>query len=190
MKKKWSSDKVKEVQRWIIKRWPDSFTQGPDLRPLSLQVHKDLLKYRDENPLLSGRVLREVLKRHTTSYGYLYGLSKHDKRYDLDGKPVGDVSPEHREWARNTLKLKQKEAQRIRKEARKQGKLSSAPGKASTSQRSVTHGSATHGSATQGDARILSKTTDSRSASPVIKYKQTRRKLIKPAAGRTVDLAS
>ena len=120
----------------------------------------------------------------------LYGLSKHDKRYDLDGKPVGDVSPEHREWARNTLKLKQKEAQRIRKEARKQGKLSSALGKASTSQRSVTHGSATHGSATQGDARILSKTTDSRSASPVIKYKQTRRKLIKPAAGRTVDLAS
>ena len=89
-----------------------------------------------------------------------------------------------------TLKLKQKEAQRIRKEARKQGKLSSAPGKASTTQRSVTHGSATHGSATQGDARILSKTTDSRSASPVIKYKQTRRKLIKPAAGRTVDLAS
>jgi len=188
MKKKWSSDKVKEVQRWMIKRWPDSFTQGPDLRPLSLQVHKDLLKYRDENPLLSGRVLREVLKRHTTSYGYLYGLSKHNKRYDLEGKPVGDVSPEHREWARNTLKLKQKEAQRIRKEARKnpkqQRKLSSAtgaPGKGSTTQ----------GSPVPGESRTLSNTTNSRSSvSPVIKYKQTRRKLIKPATGRAVDLAS
>ncbi len=177
MKKKWSSGKVKEVQRWLIKRWPDTFTQGPDLRPLSLQIHKDLLKYRDENPLLSGRVLHEVLKRHTTSYGYLYGLSKHDKRYNLDGKPVGDVAPEHRHWARNTLKSKQKEAQRVRKEVRK---LLKGQGKS----RPV-------GAESQAvpKARVAN-SGSAGSASPVIKYKQTKRKLVKPASERAVDLAS
>jgi len=175
MNKKWSSDKVKEVQRWLIKRWPDCFKQGPDLRPLSLQIHKDLLKYREENPLLSGRVLNEVLKRHTTSYGYLYGLAKHEKRYDLDGKPVGEVSPEHRDRARNTLKSKQKEAQRIRKEARKglREQRKSLPARAE-SQALPKRRVAGSGSA----------------ADPVIRYKQTRRKLIKPAAERAVDLAS
>ena len=172
MKKKWSSDKVKEVQRWLIKRWPDSFTQGPDLRPLSLQIHKDLLKFRGENPQLSGRVLNEVLKRHTTSYGYLYGLSKNDKRYDLDGNPVGEVTPAHRAWARSTLKLKQKEAQRIRKEDRKSFKEQRKKLPALTESRS----------------RPASRTGDSPSASPVIKYKQARRKLIKPTNERAADL--
>ncbi len=184
MKKKWSSEKVKEVQRWLIKRWPESFAQGPDLRPLSLKIHKDLLKYRDENPLLSGRVLHEVLNRHTSSYGYLYGLSKHAKRYDLDGKPVGDVSPEHQSWARNTLKAKQKEAQRIRKEARKllKDQRKTAPVRAES--RAV---------ATEAlPTRALSKKQggSANSTTPVIRYKPARRKLIKPAAESAVDLAS
>jgi len=170
MNKKWSSDKVKEAQRWIIKRWPESFTQGPDLRPLSLQIHKELLRYRTENPQLSSRVVREVLKRHTNSYGYLYGLVKHGQRYDLEGKPVSEVTPEHREWARTTLRRKQKEAQRIRKEARKQ----------LHEQRKKTPSQS-----------VAKKTaTGSNSASPVIRYKQTRRKLVKPATERAVDLAS
>lgn len=174
MNKKWSSDKVKEAQRWIIKRWPESFTQGPDLRPLSLQIHKELLKYRSENPQLSSRVVREVLKRHTNSYGYLYGLVKHSKRYDLEGKPVSDVTPEHREWARTTLKHKQKEAQRIRKEARKKQNVQLNEQRKKAASRSVAKRTA----------------TDSNSASPVIRYKQARRKIVKPATERAVDLAS
>jgi len=145
MNKKWSSDKVKEAQRWIIKRWPESFTQGPDLRPLSLNIHKDLLTYRSENPQLSSRVVREVLKRHTTSYGYLYGLTKNNHRYDLENNPVGEVSNEHRAWARETLRSKQKLAQKIRKE-RKQLSKAGKTGAKNTARVSLKK------SATAGDA--------------------------------------
>jgi len=116
MKKKWSSDKVRVVQKWLVQRWPELFTQASDLKPLSLSVYKDILEFREENPDLSGRVLREVLKRHTTSYGYLYGMLKYSHRYNLKGEQVEVVAPEHRSWARNTLKVKQKVAQKVRKQ--------------------------------------------------------------------------
>ncbi len=184
MNKKWSSDKVKDVQRWLVKRWPESFAQGPDLRPLSLQIHKEILEHRDEYPQLSGRVVREVLKRHTTSYGYLYGSTKHDKRYNLKGEAVGLVSGEQREWARSTLKAKQKEAQKIRKEARqklKEQRRTQAP----TAKKNATIRPAPHGLANR-----VSASRSSESNGPVIKYKTARRRIVKPDTERTVEIAS
>ena len=174
MKKKWSSDKVKEAQRWIIKRWPEMFTQGPDLPPLSLQIHKELLSYRNENPALSGRVVREVLNRHTNSYGYLYGMLKSSSRYDLEKKPVGEVSAEHRLWARETLRKKQKLAQKVRRDAVKAAREQM---KASRIQRKKAVGA-------------HSDKTNSEKANPVIRYKQARRKIIKPPAASSIDIAS
>jgi len=174
MKRKWSSGKVKEVQRWLIKRWPESFTQGPDLRPLSLQIHKELLKFREENPQLSSRVLHEVLKRHTTSYGYLYGMIKHKKRYDLDNQAVGEVSVEHRDWAKATLRKKQKLAQKLRKQAKRELQSQRRKPVAGKQQEKV----------------VFKSATASGTASPVIKYKQARRKLHKSTSADPVDLAS
>ena len=167
MNKKWSSDKVKEAQRWIIKRWPESFTQGPDLQPLSLKIHKELLMYRSENPLLSSRVVREVLKRHTTSYGYLYGLTKNSHRYDLENNPVEEVSAEHKAWARETLRKKQKLAQKIRKDRKN---LSKGTGKSTKESARVT---------------LRKNSAASGSSGPVIKYKQARRKVVKPSTEAT-----
>lgn len=155
------------MQRWLIKRWPESFSPGPDLRPLSLQVHKEILAHRSENPQLSNRVVREALKRHSTSYGYLYGLIKHSKRYNLAGEGVSEVSAEHREWARATLRAKQKEAQRIRKEARRGIQKKTDP--------SVT---------VKNTANIRTVAT----TGPVIKYKPAKRKIVKPEAERKVEL--
>ena len=169
MNKKWSSAKVKDVQRWLIKRWPESFARGPDLRPLALQVHKEILAHRDENVQLSTRVLREALKRHTTSYGYLYGLTKHKQRYNLKGESVGEVSGEHREWAISALRAKQKEAQRIRKEARRGAQQKSKPSLVKDNPKN------------KPDIR-------SAGAGPVIKYKPAKRKLVKPEAERTAEL--
>lgn len=172
MNKKWSSDKVKDVQRLMKKRWPDAFTHGPDLRPLSLHIHKEILEHREEYPQLSGRVVREVLKRHTTSYGYLYGMLKNDKRYDLDNKPVGEVSAEHREWARRTLRMKQKLAQKIRKDAQKKHREQN---KSAVRTPLVT---------------AAVDNTQGTNTNPVIRYKPTKRRLIKPKAESTVDMAS
>jgi ProP effector len=116
MKNKWSSDKVRIVQKWLVERWPDVFTPAPDLKPLSLDVYKEILQFREDNPQVSTRTLREALKRHTSSYGYLYGMLKYSHRYNLQGEQVEVIAPEHREWAKSTLKVKQKLAQKVRKQ--------------------------------------------------------------------------
>jgi len=166
---KWSSDKVRVVQKWLIQRWPEVFTPSSDLKPLSLSVYKDILEFRQENPELSGRVLREALKRHTTSYGYLYGMLKYSHRYTLAGEQAEVVAPEHRSWARNTLKLKQKVAQKIRKQKGQQSAVTRGRSKLST--RSLA--SAVHG-------RTVRK-------APVIRYKQSKRRQI-DTSRPTLDL--
>lgn len=145
--KKWSADKVKAAQLWIINRWPDLFTPGPDLKPLALKVHKEILKHRDENPMLSRRVVEEVLNRHTSSFGYLYGLLKHKDRVDLNNAPVGEVSAAQRRFARGTLKTRQRAQQKVRR------------------------GSGARKSTKRNDARDVSK------SAPTISYKSKRRKL-------------
>ena len=178
MKKKWSSNKVKEAQRWITKRWPEIFTQGPDLPPLSLQIHKELLNYRSENPALSSRIVREVLKRHTNSYGYLYGMLKSNSRYDLGKNRVGEVSAEHRRWARETLRKKQKLAQKVRRDAVKQAREQEKASRIERKRTADARADKSIGSKTNGDKNI-----------PVIRYKQARRKLIKPPTADSIDIA-
>jgi len=167
MKKKWSSDKVRAVQKWLKTRWPEVFTQSSDLKPLSLGVYKEILAFREENPALSGRVLREALKRHTTSYGYLYGMTKYSHRYNLSGEQTEVVTPEHREWARATLKRKQKVAQRVRKQ---QGQQIAVKRHSKLSTRTL--GTTVHG-------RTVRK-------APVIRYKQSKRR--QAVTSRSLDL--
>lgn len=115
MKKKWSSDKVKRAQLWLAEKWPDLFTPGPDLKPLSLKIHKEILQHRDENPDISTRVLQEALKRHTTSFGYLYGMTKATHRCNLNGEPEEEITDSNRAWARKTLRLLQRISQKTNK---------------------------------------------------------------------------
>ena len=168
MKKKWSSDKVRLVQKWLVERWPDVFTPSADLKPPSLSVYKDILECRLENPELSGRVLREALKRHTTSYGYLYGMLKYSHRYSLNGEQVEAIAPEHRAWAKNTLKLKQKVAQKVRKQKGQHAAIN----RSGVAQSARPLGSSVHG-------RIVRK-------APVIRYKQPKRRQIDTS--RPLDL--
>jgi len=166
MKNKWSPQKVKQIQLWLAERWPQLFAVRPDQIPLSLSIHKEILGYRSENPDLSCRLLNEALKRHVTGYGYLYGMQKHAHRYDLDGNKVGTVSAIHRAWAKNTLRVKQKLAQKVRKE--KLASLRSAQKK--NIARKV-----------ECENRYAPKTT-----APVIRYKPSRKKRIV----REVDLTN
>lgn len=167
MKKKWSSDKVRIIQKWLIERWPELFAPAPDLKPLALDIYKDILEFRSENPDLSSRVLREALKRHTSSYGYLYGMVKYSHRYNLDGQQAEVIDPEHRVWAKSALRLKQKVAQKVRKQKRLQ----------SVGERSRRISARPLSSAVQG--RTVRK-------APLIRYKQPKRRQID--SSRQLDL--
>lgn len=166
---------MKSIQRWLVRRWPDTFTPGPDLKPLSLNIYKDILGYRNENAALSGRTLSEALKRHTTSHGYLYGVLKNTHRYDLAGNAVGEISESHRLIAKAKLRELQKHSQRDRRSSR------------------------TGNSIVQNDLRSVRQPdecspgkpldkTPSWSKTPVIRYKRVKRKIVLPVE-TVVELA-
>lgn len=127
MKNKWSSENVKRAQQWLIAQWPDLFTPGPDLKPLSLKIHKEILEYRSSHPEISRRVLQEALKRHTTSFGYLYGMTKATHRHNLKGEAVERISQENRNWAQKTLRAMQKLSQKSNRSKAMARKINRAP---------------------------------------------------------------
>lgn len=115
MKQKWHASQVRIAQKWLAETWPALFTPGRDLKPLSLKVHKDILQHPGRPVGAPRRAVMEALKRHTMSFGYLFGLSKYRDRYGLDLEPVEIVSEKHKEWAQRTLRRKQKIAQASRR---------------------------------------------------------------------------
>lgn len=127
MKNKWSSENVKRAQQWLVAQWPDLFTPGPDLKPLSLKIHKEILEYRSDNPEISRRTLDEALKRHTSSFGYLYGISKSTHRHNLNGEAVEPISKENRNWALKTLRTMQKLSQKTNRSKAMAKKINRTP---------------------------------------------------------------
>lgn len=92
-------------------------------RPLALGIHKTII---ERLPEIDTTQLRLAMKIHTASTRYLKALLTTRERFDLDGKPNGEVSDEQREIAnialrerfrkaadrRNAEQLASKEAQR------------------------------------------------------------------------------
>ncbi len=175
MNKKWSSKKVKSIQEWLAERWPQVFAPGPDRKPLTLDIHKKILEHRADNAELSGRALDEALKRHMSSHGYLYGMLKYSHRYDLEGNKVEPINPLHRKWAGQVLRAKQKEAQRARKAKKQALRNSRSKPSAAATRRPVER------------ERLVGESPKPAATSPVIRYKQRRRRVVTPAE---VELAS
>ena len=94
---------VTDLHRQLMDRFPHAFPKDYDaLRPLKLGIHADILhRWPEVDPVLLGR----ALANHTRRDGYLLALLHHrgDRRYDLDGQPVGTVTPEERAEAARLL---------------------------------------------------------------------------------------
>ncbi len=99
------SDKrtVNAVHTLLMDRFPKAFPKDYDaIRPLKTGIHADLIQRLPEvDPVL----LRRVLANHTDRDGYRLALLHHrgDRRYDLDGQPVGTVTVEERAEAAQLL---------------------------------------------------------------------------------------
>ena len=94
---------VTDLHRQLMDRFPHAFPKDYNaLRPLKLGIHADILhRWPEVDPVL----LRRALANHTRRDGYLLALLHHrgDRRYDLDGQPVGTVTPEERAEAARRL---------------------------------------------------------------------------------------
>ncbi|HRX61318.1 MAG TPA: ProQ/FINO family protein [Candidatus Competibacter sp.] len=114
------------VHALLIQRFPNALPKDYDaIRPLKIDVHTDLIaRAPDLDPVL----LRRALANHTQRDGYLLALihGRGDHRYDLDGQPVGTVTPEERTEAQKQLdtstKRGQDKAARVREHQEREAK--------------------------------------------------------------------
>ncbi|MCB2019504.1 MAG: ProQ/FinO family protein, partial [Burkholderiaceae bacterium] len=88
-----------ECGQALKQRWPALFA-GP-AKPIKLRIQKDI-QARDPGAFTRS-VLSGFLHRHTGSTSYLLAMAKGGPRFDLDGKPDGEVSEEHRKVAADEL---------------------------------------------------------------------------------------
>ena len=99
------SDKraVHTIHAMLMERFPKAFPQDYDaIRPLKVGILADVI---ERMPGFDPVVLRRALANHTQRDGYLLALLHHrgDRRYDLDGQPVGTVTVEERAEAARLL---------------------------------------------------------------------------------------
>jgi sRNA-binding protein len=99
------SDKrtVNALHALLRERFPTAFPKDYDaIRPLKTGIHADLIQRLPEvDPVL----LRRALANHTDRDGYRLALihGRGDRRYDLDGQPVGAVTDADRAEAAQQL---------------------------------------------------------------------------------------
>lgn len=94
--------------RAMLKQLQERFVAFRDCLPLAIGIDKQVLA---AQPDLDRKTLRVALRMHVGSLRYLKAMQQATQRFDLDGKPVAEVSEEHRTHAAETLK------ERFRKEA-------------------------------------------------------------------------
>jgi uncharacterized membrane protein len=84
----------------LLKQLFPALFNGP-AKPIMLKVQQAI------DARAPGRFTKKALSgflaRHTASTSYLIALTKSEQRYDLDGQPAGELSPEHREAAKKLL---------------------------------------------------------------------------------------
>jgi sRNA-binding protein len=79
--------------------FPALFSNPP--KPLKLRIQADI---QARSPgVFTKPQLSAFLRRYTGSYGYLNAMVKATHRYDLDGNPGDELSPEHRQAAIDEL---------------------------------------------------------------------------------------
>lgn len=90
----------------FIQKYPGVFFPKdlPDIRPLEIGV---LTKLTGQNRHIARKVVAAVLARYTKEDRYLRALATSESRFDLDGRPAGWVSEQHRSFAVDSLAARQ-----------------------------------------------------------------------------------
>ena len=89
-----------------------NFAVFREARPLALGIHKAIS---ERMPEVDTAQLRLAMRMHTASTRYLKALLATGERFDLDGNPAGEVTPEQREVASTTLRERFKKVAERRK---------------------------------------------------------------------------
>ncbi|HFP4627154.1 ProQ/FinO family protein [Escherichia coli] len=109
----------------LAEYWPELFG-AENIKPLKAGIIRDVLEDAKsrELPVATG-VLRGALISYTHSTRYLKAIVAGGERYDLNGQPCGEVTPDEKAAAREILK------QRLERMKQQNSQQQSAGGEAS-----------------------------------------------------------
>jgi sRNA-binding protein len=83
-----------------LRRLFPALFDGPP-KPIKLRIQADIQQRAPGT--FARKALSAFLHRHTGSTAYLNALVRAEQRLDLDGRPAGEISDEHRQAARDEL---------------------------------------------------------------------------------------
>lgn len=99
--------------RALLKQLEQQFEVFRTGSPVAIGIDKEIIA---RVPDIDRKLLRIALGIHTHSTRYLNALVKSKTRFDLDGKPAGEIVEAHRTLAADTLKARKKKIADQRKE--------------------------------------------------------------------------
>jgi ProP effector len=110
---------VEALLQQVMERWPQTFSAYPaEVRPLARGINKDLVA---QVPGASRRQIGFALAwwQRQRRPAYWQALARGGPRYDLDGQPRGEVTPEEQEQARQLVTAYAARRQARRAQARR-----------------------------------------------------------------------
>lgn len=92
---------------WLAETFPEPFNTEKQVRPLKKGIMQDILAYLDANPdnSMSKTKIREAVVMFTRRMEYLVCVKCRNKRIDLQGNVVEDVSDKEAEYAAEKIRL-------------------------------------------------------------------------------------
>jgi ProP effector len=102
-KKKQEQQARRELLDLFRKRWPKVFPIDPQqVKPLAIGIKHDIATQLPQQPLIRIGVMIGIFER-LMGAAYYQAILRGGPRYDLEGKPRGEVTPEDQERARRDL---------------------------------------------------------------------------------------
>jgi ProP effector len=102
-KKEQEKQARRELLEVLRERWPQAFPRDfRQVRPLAIGINRDIAAYLPDQPL--GRISIAIgIFQDLMGPAYYRAVLKGGPRYDLDGNPRGEVTPEEQERAKRDL---------------------------------------------------------------------------------------
>lgn len=113
---KWEKSPIYQMRCVLADLYPNTFVHPGSKerkKPLKVKIHEDILK---QNPGLKPWQVKQAIADYISGPKYYAGIMNCKKRVDLEGKDVGFVSFEDREFARTKWKTEEAEFNKRRNE--------------------------------------------------------------------------
>jgi ProP effector len=108
-----SHPKASRPSNPVLETLSATFPVFRDGQPLAIGIHKAI---KARLPNIGEGSLRMALKGYTASTKYLKVIANGKQRFDLDGNPAGEVTPEQRQQALETIKERFRKAAERKKD--------------------------------------------------------------------------